>query len=188
MEMNIQPKFEHSALELDIERLSEEILLVVERYYGVRDLTTDEGKIDYLIGRVQSSNLIFIRNRVKYNAYASANFLRWKFQRLKQKHHVEIKTAREFIKRVSTSSKMSGKPYVVVLGDGTSHYLSDILKNELDALEFHLKRYRKLAERAREESASSDKADAQVPLESVVQDGSSSATAASSAETPNSNG
>lgn len=131
----------------------EEIPAVIERYYGIRDLTTEEGKIDYLINRVQSSHYVFVRNRVKYNAYAAAKFLRWKLERLKAQHHVEISTARDFIARVSTGSKMSGKPYLLEFDDGTCHYLSDILTNELEALESHLERYRKLAQKTLGEAA-----------------------------------
>ena len=81
----------------------------VEKFFQVRDLTTEEGKIDYLFERIRNSKLIFIRNKVEYNGSSASEFLRWKLDRTKQRYHVEIKTAQDFISSVATSSKTSGQ-------------------------------------------------------------------------------
>ena len=111
----------------------------VQEFYAKRDLTTEEGKIDYLLERLRNSQLLFIRNRVEYTGPQAAGFLRWKLDRWKTRHHITIDTAQEFVDQITSGSKMSGEPYVVILKDGSQHDLKKVLQNELDALEICLK-------------------------------------------------
>ena len=113
---------------------------IVKKFFNTRDLTTEEGKIDYLMERLRSSKLKFIRNKVEYDSDSAASFLRWKLNRW-QKKGVKIKTAQDFVTIISSGSTMSGQPYAVVLQDGTHHNLQFILQNELNALDFCLKQY-----------------------------------------------
>lgn len=113
---------------------------VVKKFFNTRDLTTEEGKIDYLIERIRDSKLTFIRNKVEYDSSSAASFLRWKLNRWKKKG-TKIETAQDFVSFVSGGSTMSGQPYAIVLRDGTRHDLKSVLQNELDALEFCLKQY-----------------------------------------------
>ena len=114
---------------------------IVRKFFATRDLTTEEGKIDYLLERVRKSDFIFIRNKVEHDGRSAAEFLRWKMGRMERRYHVKIKTAQDFISQVASGSRMSGQPYAVVLSDGTRHNLQNILQNELNALEFCLKQY-----------------------------------------------
>lgn len=113
----------------------------VEKFYARRDLTTEEGKIDYLLERLRHSQLVFMRNRVEYTGPQSAGFLRWKLDRWKTRHYAKINTAQEFVDRIAGGSKVSGQPYAVVLKDGSRHDLKSVLQNELDALESCLKQF-----------------------------------------------
>ncbi len=113
----------------------------VEKFYAQRDLTTEEGKIDYLLERLRRSQLVFVRNRVEYSGAQSAGFLRWKLDRWQTRRNIKIDTAQEFVDRIAGGSKMSGQPYALVLKDGSRHDLKKVLQNELDALESCLKQF-----------------------------------------------
>ncbi len=113
---------------------------VVKKFFNTRDLTTEEGKIDYLLDRMRSSRLTFIRNGVEYASDDSASFMRWKLNRVRSKTG-GVKTAQEFVSTIASGSKTSGKPYAIILPDGSRHNLQNILQNELDALEYCLKQY-----------------------------------------------
>ncbi|MBI3999777.1 MAG: DUF5329 family protein [Candidatus Omnitrophica bacterium] len=114
---------------------------IVQKFFATRDLTTEEGKIDYLIERVRSSDLIFFRNKVEYNGQAASEFLRWKMNRWKSRYHTKIDTAQDFISKIASGSKMSGQPYVIVLSNGSRHNLQSVLQNELNVLERCLRNY-----------------------------------------------
>lgn len=131
---------------------------IVKKFFNTRDLTTEEGKIDYLMERVRNSKLTFIRNRVEYDSASAAGFLRWKLNRW-QKKGAKIKTAQDFVLTVSSGSAMSGQPYALILQDGTHHNLQSILQNELNALEFCLKQYSVQNEAVSDDSKQEPKAD-----------------------------
>jgi hypothetical protein len=113
----------------------------VQQFYDQRDLTTEEGKVDYLLERLRHSQLVFVRNRVPYTGPQAAGFLRWKLDRWKTRHDIKINTAQEFVDRITIGSKVSGDPYVVIFKDDNRYYLKNILQNELDALEVCLKQF-----------------------------------------------
>ena len=118
-----------------------DIPAIVQKFYKTRDLTTEEGKIDYLLERLRSSKLVFFRNRVEYNGASAAEFLRWKLDRFRARYHMKIETAQDFVSQIASGSKTSGQPYAVVLSDGSRHNLQYVLQNELNALESCLKQY-----------------------------------------------
>ena len=106
-----------------------------EQFYKTRDLGTEEGKIDYLLERVAQSDLAFIRNEVRAGGRDTANYLRWKLDRLRKVHKMKIETAEDFVNRVTSGSRMSGKPYAVVIPEGGGrHDLQRVLQNELAVL------------------------------------------------------
>ncbi|HLD56551.1 MAG TPA: DUF5329 family protein [Candidatus Omnitrophota bacterium] len=113
---------------------AEEIPAIVRVFLETRDLTTEEGKIDYLIARVKDSNLIFIRNKVRYTGTQAAQFLRWKLNRWRTRYHMKIESAQDFVSVVTSGSRTSGKPYKVVFDDGTHYDLELVLQSELNAL------------------------------------------------------
>lgn len=132
----------------------------VQKFYETRDLTTEEGKIDYLIERVKRSKMTFIRNRVEYTGPQSASFLRWKLGRMEKRHRVKVETARDFVAEVASGSRVSGEPYVVVLPDGTHHNFQSLLENELVQLETCL---RQISEKKVESLTSSTPTNATSP-------------------------
>jgi len=115
-----------------------EIPSIVERFYASRDLTTESGKIDYLIERVRSANVTFVRNSEKFKGDHAADFLRWKLNRLRTRYGVKVETAQDFVSKIASGSRKSGKPYVVVLSDRSRYSLGQILQNELNQLELCL--------------------------------------------------
>lgn len=115
-----------------------DITSIVERFFASRDLTTEEGKIDYLLNRVRDAKVTFIRNREEFTSQNAAKFLRWKLDRLRSIHNMQIDTAQDFV-TMSAGSRVSGEPYTVVFPDGSRYPLKDILQNELDQLEACLK-------------------------------------------------
>lgn len=142
---------------------------VVRKFFATRDLTTEEGKIDYLLERIRKSDLVFIRNDVEYDGKSSSQFLRWKFGRLKRRYKFKIETAKDFVEQVTSGSRTSGEPYTVILKDGSQHNLQSILQNELNVLEFCLRQYAPKAEEAKGNSSAETTADtttaAQAPPE-----------------------
>ncbi len=114
---------------------------VVQKFFATRDLSTEEGKIDYLLERIRNSELVFVRNGVEYLGSGAADFLRWKLNRIERRHHIKINTVQAFVSEVASGSRMSGEPYAVILRDGSRHQLQKLLQNELDMLESCLKQY-----------------------------------------------
>jgi hypothetical protein len=79
---------------------------------------TDEdpgGAIEYLLGYVRASDVVFIRNNKEHTPEEAADHMTKKYNHYKRK----IKTAEDFIEYAATKSIMSGKPYRVRLEDGT---------------------------------------------------------------------
>ncbi|GEM_PF-3368857 len=118
----------------------EKIPAIVRKFFNTRDLTTEEGKIDYLIERVRNSKLVFTRNKVEYDGASAATFLRWKLNRWQTKG-AKIDTAQKFISVITSGSTTTGQPYTVILQDGSRQNLQNVLQNELDLLEYCLKQY-----------------------------------------------
>jgi hypothetical protein len=107
-----------------------------DQYYEARALESEEDKIDYLIERVNQSGRTFVRNGVEFGSYATAQFLRWKLDRLRRHHDVKVHTADEFITKIGSGSRVSGIPYAVEIEDGGGqHNLQFVLANELSVLE-----------------------------------------------------
>ena len=89
-------------------------------------------KIDTLIKIVSGlENARFIRNGSTYNAASAANFLRLKWQA----NDLIVKTARDFIDKVASMSGTSGKPYRILMKDGTEINSREFLLRELEKLE-----------------------------------------------------
>ena len=130
-----------------------------ERFYATRDLTTDEGKIEYLLHRISRSKLVFIRNGVEYSSSSSAEFLRWKLDRLRKRHKIKVERVEDFISEVTAGSRMSGEPYAVVIPGSGRHKLQSVLENELEVLNMCLK-----------EAKAKEEAELVVPKEEIEED------------------
>ena len=92
----------------------------------------EQSRIDRLIRYVESQKAIkFIRNGTEYTAEDAGKFLRGKLEAMGS----EVTTARQFIKRIASSSSMSGQPYHVRLADGQILLAENFLEDELQRIE-----------------------------------------------------
>lgn len=93
---------------------------------------TEQQKTDHLIVFVRTlRGATFIRNGSEHTPAAAANHLQYK----RQKAGSRLKSARDFIEKVATSSSMSGKPYMIRFANGKEFPASMVLTNELNKLE-----------------------------------------------------
>ncbi len=83
--------------------------------------------IEYLIASVSESDLTFIRNGKRYAGSEAAEHMRKKYDYFDD----DIVSAEDFIRLAATRSLMSGKPYYVVLADGTRTKTADWLGTRL---------------------------------------------------------
>lgn len=73
--------------------------------------------VDSLIRETRNSSATFIRNSKVHTAEEAAEHLRKKYEHFLKKG--KIKTPEDFIKYAGTKSLISGKPYMLMLKDGT---------------------------------------------------------------------
>jgi hypothetical protein len=85
--------------------------------------------IQHLIDRVSGSGLTFIRNASEYTPLEAAEHMNRKYQHFRDR----IETPEDFIELCATRSLLSGKPYLVIAGQGKQVRTSDWLRAELAA-------------------------------------------------------
>jgi hypothetical protein len=105
-------------------------LLLPGRTFGNKYLQAPPGeteKIEKLISFIGHSDASFIRNGTAYTGKQAADHMRLKLSRAGS----AIKTAKDFIDKIASTSSMSGKPYKVQFKNGTELNLRDVLYNEL---------------------------------------------------------
>jgi hypothetical protein len=83
--------------------------------------------VEHLLGLIQASPLVFIRNGSEHDGAAAAAHIRGKYEHYKK----EIGSAEDFISKAATKSELSGKPYLVKLADGRQLPLSEWLTARL---------------------------------------------------------
>lgn len=86
-------------------------------------------RIEAALKKIETSNVVFIRNGDEHEAKKAAGHLRSKLKGTNGK----VKTFDEFVDHLATKSSMSGKPYLVRLTDGAVVPLAKWLR-EQDAL------------------------------------------------------
>jgi len=86
-----------------------------------------EQTIQYLVNYVSGSGLTFIRNGSEYTSSEAAEHMNRKYQHFKD----DIETPEKFIELSATKSLLTGKPYLVVDGQGERLRVSDWLRAEL---------------------------------------------------------
>lgn len=93
-------------------------LLVAATYFvGPAKAESDSTQqaIQFLIGTVAHSNLVFIRNGKSYNSAEAAEHIREKYEYFRSR----IENPQDFIRLCASKSLLSGKPYLVVTAQGT---------------------------------------------------------------------
>ncbi len=89
--------------------------------------------IEYLIASVAESDLTFVRNGKRYDGPKAAEHMRKKYDYFDD----DIASAEDFIRLAATRSLMSGKPYFVILTDGTRTKTADWLGSRLSEYRMH---------------------------------------------------
>jgi hypothetical protein len=92
---------------------------------------SEQEKIQYLLNRVETSGLIFIRNGSEYSSRDARKHLELKLS----KAGSAIRTANQFIAHIATGSSWTGAPYYIRLRDGSMVKSADWLRKILDELE-----------------------------------------------------
>jgi hypothetical protein len=93
---------------------------------------TETDKIESLIRTVEGlRGGVFVRNGQTYDGRTAAKHMRtkWRWQA------GSIKTARDFIRLVASTSSQSGQPYLIRWNDGREEKSADFLGGALDRLE-----------------------------------------------------
>ena len=90
----------------------------------------DQAKIEYLINLVRYSNQVFCRNGKCYNGGQGGQLLDYKLN----KFNNEVNTAEDFIDKIASHSRTSGKEYFLILKNRKMCPLKKVLYNELDRL------------------------------------------------------
>lgn len=89
-------------------------------------------KIESLISTVENlKDATFIRNGTEYDCKAAAKHMRTKWEFAGDR----VKTARQFIRDLASSSSETGQPYLIRFKDGREIKSGDFLSAELDKLE-----------------------------------------------------
>ena len=91
----------------------------------------EQAKIDWLLGEVERSDAIFIRNGKEYDAKKAVSHLRTKLLFAGKR----VQTARDFIEGIASRSQESGKPYQIRFPDGRTKLVGAWLRERLAALE-----------------------------------------------------
>jgi len=92
---------------------------------------TEPEKIEKLLKVVRDSDLTFIRNGREMTAREAATRLQRRYERRGGK----VITARDFAGRFAASGPLSGKPYLVRIGDGREVYARDWMLERLAEIE-----------------------------------------------------
>jgi hypothetical protein len=98
-----------------------------------RLLEDEKEKIEYLLNRIRNSGCQFFRNEEIVSGGTAVNFLRWK--RMRPQFRNFLKSARDFVEKITNRSEMSGQYYEVIFPDGRRFHMIDVMRKELDFLE-----------------------------------------------------
>ncbi|EED33727.1 transmembrane protein [gamma proteobacterium NOR5-3] len=93
---------------------------------ALADVADDE--INFLIGSIESSGCVFVRNGEEHSAKDAADHLRLKYRRGRR----YATSAEHFIDRLASKSSWSGKPYFINCPDSKSLRSEDWLTQRLE--------------------------------------------------------
>ena len=116
-----------------------DIPAAIDKYRAVYDLDYGEGRTDYLLTRVRVARGKFVRNGESFTSTEAIEYLRWKIEHHGKTYGESLIIDRAYVNDVLKGSKSTGQPYEIVFEDGTRHNAKNIVLNELDALDAHLK-------------------------------------------------
>lgn len=111
-----------------------EIPTVIEKFKKIHDLETEQDEIDYLFYRITRSNKKFDRNGTIYDPFAAAQFLRWKIGWYQNRYHEKISSDEDLVLKIFRGSEKTGKPYFIIMEDGSKYNAQLVMQNELNYL------------------------------------------------------
>jgi hypothetical protein len=88
---------------------------IVENIHPKKAEKDETKEIEALLKKIESSDIIFVRNGEEHSPKEAADHLRSKWEQSDGK----IKTKKAFIDYLATKSSMTGELYYVILTDGT---------------------------------------------------------------------
>lgn len=96
---------------------------LVENIHPDQQVKDETKEIEALLKKIETSDIIFIRNGVEHTAKETADHLRSKWEQTNGK----IKTKKDFIEQLATKSSLTGELYLVQLKDGSKIKAADWL-------------------------------------------------------------
>lgn len=99
---------------------------LVENIHPDQQVKDETKEIEALLKKIESSDIIFIRNGDEHTAKEAADHLRRKWGQANGK----IKTKKDFIEQLATKSSLTGEFYIVQLKDGSRMKAADWLNKQ----------------------------------------------------------
>jgi len=96
---------------------------LVENIHPDQQVKDETKEIEALLKKIETSDIIFIRNGNEHTAKEAAEHLRSKWEQTNGK----IKTKKDFIEQLATKSSLTGELYLVQLKDGSKIKAADWL-------------------------------------------------------------
>ena len=96
---------------------------LVENIHPDLQVKDETKEIEALLKKIESSDIIFIRNGNEHSAKEAADHLRSKWEQTNGK----IRTRKDFIEQLATKSSLTGELYMVQLKDGSKMKAADWL-------------------------------------------------------------
>ena len=96
---------------------------LVENIHPDQQVKDETKEIEALLKKIETSDIIFIRNGNEHTAKEAAEHLRSKWEQTNGK----IKTKKDFIEQLATKSSLTGELYLVQLKDGSKIKAEDWL-------------------------------------------------------------
>ncbi len=91
-------------------------------------VNANEQEVSHLLGFIEKSGCIFIRNNKNYNSAKARKHIERKYKHVQDR----ITTTEQFIRYAATESSITHKPYTVICGVEETQPSSDWLLQELD--------------------------------------------------------
>jgi hypothetical protein len=107
----------------------------IEKYTKMHPIKTERDEINYLLYRIRTSHVKFIRNGSEFDAAKAAAFLRWKIAWYQQRHGEKIDNDEKFVAKILKGSETTGEPYRVLFPDGKRVNMQLVMLNEYYCLE-----------------------------------------------------
>lgn len=110
------------------------LLLLALSVSAIADWPEEKQKIDFLLAKIESSQMVFVRNGKEYSSAKASEHLRTKLKNAQSSWFSPKKhkwTAIMFINKIATKSSLSGKFYWIKLADGSMVKSQDWLMDRL---------------------------------------------------------